>query len=185
MAATQVLKATHTVDDTGRVRGVADIALGVGNRVAGVSDQVLDVGVRVQDVGDHIQGVSNQIQGLDDKVTAVMDGAQYVFYLLSWNCLTNTHLGEKDARRSWSLNRIHVGHAGSIILTGNQSRQNLRRWLLPPDPSMNHNIACNAHHKGTATWFFEGRTYKEWKSTGSDSLLWIHGKRTSLSHSAA
>jgi hypothetical protein len=47
MAAAQVLKATHTVDDTGRVRGVADIAL--------------NVGVQVQDV--------------DDKITAAMDGA--------------------------------------------------------------------------------------------------------------
>jgi hypothetical protein len=40
MAAAQVLKATHVVDDTGRVRGVADIALSTDNRVAGVGDQV-------------------------------------------------------------------------------------------------------------------------------------------------
>ena len=46
MAAAQVLKATHTTDDTGRVRGVADVVLGVG-------DQLKDV---------------------DNKVTAVMDG---------------------------------------------------------------------------------------------------------------
>jgi hypothetical protein len=51
MAAAQILRATHAVDDTGRVRGAADIALSVENRVAGVGDQV---------------------QGLDDKVTAVM-----------------------------------------------------------------------------------------------------------------
>jgi hypothetical protein len=61
MAAAQVLKATHTVDDTGRVRGVADIALSVDNRVAGVGDQV--------------QGIGGQVQGVDDKVTAAMDGA--------------------------------------------------------------------------------------------------------------
>ena len=54
MAAAQVLKATHAVDDTGRVRGVAEIALSVDHRVAGVGDQ---------------------IQGVDDKVTAAMDGA--------------------------------------------------------------------------------------------------------------
>jgi hypothetical protein len=54
MAAAQVLKATHTVDDTGRVRGVADIALGIDSRVAVVGDRV---------------------QGVDDKVTAAMDGA--------------------------------------------------------------------------------------------------------------
>lgn len=54
MAAAQVLKATHTTDDAGRVRGVADIVLGVDNRVA--------------DVGD-------QLKGVDNKVTAVIDGA--------------------------------------------------------------------------------------------------------------
>jgi hypothetical protein len=87
-------------------------------------------------------------------------------------------------KRPWSSNRIYVGHAGLIILTGNQLQQDLRRWLSPQDLSTNHNIACNAHHKGTTTWFFDGRTYKEWKSTGSESLLWIHGKRVP-SHSPA
>ncbi len=94
-------------------------------------------------------------------------------------------LGADDidqVKRSWSPNRNYAGHAGSIILTENQLRQDLRRWLSPPDPSTNHNIACNAHHEGTATWFFEGKGYNEWKSTGSesDSLLWIHGKRAPL-----
>ena len=38
MAAAQVLKATHTVDDTGRVRGVADIALSVDDKVTAAMD---------------------------------------------------------------------------------------------------------------------------------------------------
>jgi hypothetical protein len=67
MAAAQVLKATHTTDDTGRVRGVADIVLGVDNRVAGVDDRLVDVDDRLADVGD-------QLKGVDNKVTAVMDG---------------------------------------------------------------------------------------------------------------
>ena len=50
MAAAQILKATYTVDETGSVRGVADITLSVGNRVADVGDQV-------QDVSDQVQGV--------------------------------------------------------------------------------------------------------------------------------
>ena len=85
--------------------------------------------------------------------------------------------------RSWSPNCIHAGHAGSIVITGNQLRQDLHRWLLPPDPSTNYNIASSAHHEQTATWFFNGNTYKEWKSVGSKSLLWIHGKCVPLSHS--
>jgi|SRR5712671_2002965 len=62
-----------------------------------------------------------------------------------------------------------------VFFIGNQFRQELRRWLSPPDPSTNHNIARQAHFEGTATWFFQGDTYKEWKSAAS--LLWIHGKR--------
>jgi len=55
-----------------------------------------------------------------------------------------------------------------------QLRENLRRWLSPQDSSTNYNMACDAHHKGTAEWFFQGSIFKEWKSTGS--LLWVHGK---------
>ena len=92
--------------------------------------------------------------------------------------------GVDRIERSWFPNCIHARHAGLIIILGDQLGQDLRRWLSPPDPSTNHNIACSAHHKGTATWFFEGRTYKEWKSTGSEALLWVHGKRMPLFHFA-
>jgi hypothetical protein len=84
--------------------------------------------------------------------------------------------------RSWSPTRTRARHAGLNSLTGNQLRQDFRRWLSPSDPSTNHNIACNARHDGTANWFFNGSFYKEWRSTGS-SLIWIHGKRVPLSHS--
>ena len=93
--------------------------------------------------------------------------------------------GVDRIERSWFPNCIHAGHAGSIMLTGSQLRQDLHRWLAPPNPSTNHNIACNAHHKGTATWFFEGRMYKDWKSESSESLLWVHGKRVPMSYSTA
>jgi hypothetical protein len=56
----------------------------------------------------------------------------------------------------------------------NQLRESIHKWLSPPDPSTNHNIACGTHHKKTASWFFQGIIFQEWKSTGS--LLWIHGK---------
>ena len=48
-------------------------------------------------------------------------------------------------------------------------------WFSPPDPSINQNTACEAHHNGTTTWFLEGPIYNEWKVTGS--LLWTHGNR--------
>ncbi|KAH9968557.1 hypothetical protein BJV74DRAFT_271199 [Russula compacta] len=55
----------------------------------------------------------------------------------------------------------------------NQLRDRLLQWLSPPDPSINHNIACKAHHNDTAQWFFQGNIFNQWKSTGS--FLWIHG----------
>jgi len=45
----------------------------------------------------------------------------------------------------------------------------------PPNPSVNHNVARDTHHDGTATWFTQGSTFEEWKKNGS--LLWIRGNR--------
>ncbi|KAH9969804.1 hypothetical protein BC827DRAFT_1372543 [Russula dissimulans] len=53
-------------------------------------------------------------------------------------------------------------------------RERLQKWLSPPDPSINHNTACSVPHQVTATWFFDGSIYNEWKSTSS--LLWLNGK---------
>jgi hypothetical protein len=60
--------------------------------------------------------------------------------------------------------------------TGGLQPQDLRRWLSPPDPLVNHNIARAAYYKSTAAWFFEGSVFNEWMLT--PSLLWIHGKGT-------
>jgi len=117
---------------------------------------------RVEEIADNVLGVDNR--AAREVIQQAADGVDRV-------------------ERSWLPNRIHAGHAGSIILTGNQLRQDLRRWLSPPDPSTNHNIARNAHHEGTATWFFRGSIYQDWKSTTSESLLWIYGKRAALSKS--
>ena len=70
---------------------------------------------------------------------------------------------------------ISAHYSSLRSLSGNQLRQTIHKWLSPPDPSTNHNIACATHHKKTASWFFQGTIFKEWKSTGS--LLWVHGKR--------
>jgi hypothetical protein len=60
MASAQLLEITNAID--GEVRGIADNVLVVDDRVACVDDHVKDV---------------------DDKLVAVIDGAQYIFYLLS------------------------------------------------------------------------------------------------------
>jgi len=82
-----------------------------------------------------------------------------------------------QVNRSSSLTfPLHSEHPDTF--TGNQLRDSLRQWLSPPDPSINHNIACKARHQGTARWFFGGSIFNQWKSTGS--FFWLHGKRASL-----
>jgi hypothetical protein len=80
-----------------------------------------------------------------------------------------------QVKRSSSSNLMSTDYGALHIISENQLRENIHKWLSPPDPSTNHNIACGTHHKKTATWFFQGSIFQEWKSTGS--LLWIHGKR--------
>ena len=68
MSAAQVLKATHTVDDTGRVRGVADIVLSVNNRVAGIDERLASIDEREAGVDDRVKDVNNQVKVVDDKL---------------------------------------------------------------------------------------------------------------------
>ncbi|KAH9178027.1 hypothetical protein EDB89DRAFT_1299113 [Lactarius sanguifluus] len=59
-------------------------------------------------------------------------------------------------------------------MSRNQLRRDLRNWISPPDPSINYNTACGAHHKGTAAWLTRGDAFKAWRAHGC--LLWVHGK---------
>ena len=84
-----------------------------------------------------------------------------------------------QAKRSSSPNLISSDGGASSILAGSQMRENLRKWLSPPNPSTNHNIACGAHLQGTATWFLQGSAFQKWKKSSS-SVLWIYGMRMLL-----
>ncbi|KAH8999641.1 hypothetical protein EDB86DRAFT_3242651, partial [Lactarius hatsudake] len=54
--------------------------------------------------------------------------------------------------------------------------ERFRGWLTPPDPSTNHINACSTQHDCTAAWVFNDDIFKDWESSQSGSLLWIHGK---------
>ncbi|KAH9055790.1 ankyrin repeat-containing domain protein [Lactarius deliciosus] len=54
--------------------------------------------------------------------------------------------------------------------------ERFRGWLTPPDPSTNHSNACSTLHDCTAAWVFDDDIFKDWESSQSGSLLWIHGK---------
>ena len=158
MASAELLKMTHSVD--GKVTGVDD-------RVKGVEEKMQDVRGDVQDVSNMVQSVEGRVRGdvqdIRDKVQDVDGRVQGVDDKLD------------QANRSLSLQVLVIISRAETGITGNQLRDNLLRWLSPPDPSTNHNIACKAHHNGTAEWFFRGNIFNQWKSTGG--FLWIHGKR--------
>ena len=82
-----------------------------------------------------------------------------------------------ELKRLLSRNLICSDYGALSILSGNQLRERIHKWLSPPDASTNHNIACGIHQRKTPTWFFQGSIFQEWKFTNS-SLLWIHGKRS-------
>jgi hypothetical protein len=133
----------------------------VDERVKGVVDTVEAIHNNVTDVDDRVAGVSDQVAGVDDRVKEIA--------------------GDVDEMRCLLSNLTSADYVVLLVLSGNQLRESAHKWLSPPDPSTNHNIACGTHHKKTATWFFQGRIYQEWKATGS--LLWVHGKRLSVPHS--
>ena len=170
MAIAENLKATHTVDE--RVRGVANSVAVIDNRVADVGDRVAGVDVRLAGVDDRVAGVDDRVAGVDDRVARVDDGVRGVSEQV---VVVEDRIKQAvdQANRS-SFNFICTMGSLHIILE-KQLRKDIHKWLSPPDPSTNHNIACDTHHKKTATWFFQGSIFREWKSTGS--LLWIHGKR--------
>ncbi|KAI0281935.1 hypothetical protein BGY98DRAFT_154239 [Russula aff. rugulosa BPL654] len=102
--------------------------------------------------------VDERVAGVDDRLANVADKVMEVI-----------HDG-KEARQVIEQTANDVDQVKQ-----NQLRERIHSWLSPPDPSTNHNIACDTHHKKSATWFFQGNIYQEWKSKGS--LIWIHGKR--------
>jgi hypothetical protein len=81
MASAQLLEITNAID--GEVRGIADNVLVVDDRVAGVDERVTGVDERVAVVDGRVACVDNRVKDVDDKLVAVIDGAQYIFYLLS------------------------------------------------------------------------------------------------------
>jgi hypothetical protein len=67
--------------------------------------------------------------------------------------------------------------SGLSQLIGDKLLRDVRDWLSPPDPWTNHNLARESRHSGTGNWWIRGDAYAKWKSSGPNSLLWIHGKR--------
>ncbi|KAI9461932.1 hypothetical protein BJY52DRAFT_1116646 [Lactarius psammicola] len=114
-----------------------------------IDDKAKDIYKKVEGVDESVQAVNMKVEGIDDKVLTVDSKVQGVDH------------------------KVGSVIQGELYLR-NKLRKDLRKWIAPPDPSVNYNIASSAHHKGTAAWCTEGITVADWKTSGS--LLWIHGK---------
>jgi hypothetical protein len=191
MANAEVLRLAHNIDEG--VKGVDNKVRGIGNQVKDVDEKVQGVNKDVQVVSEQVQAVDENVKIVEEKVQTVIDGTQAVLSKSPIPPLILNRLdGQKAAAEAKqvmlqiaynvddgiSLSSVLTSPSRvSNTLTGRQLRESLRKWQSPPDPSINHNIACNLQHEGTAEWFYDGSTFEEWKITGS--LLWVHGKRTS------
>jgi len=190
MATAEALKATHSVDE--RVRGVANDVLGVNDRVSRVDKRVGDVDDRVATIGEQVVSVDNRVLSVDNRAIGIdyrVRGVdERVAAFDNRVAGVENHVIGMDDRLKDVDDKVPVvidqgnateefaQHIANDIghIKQNQFRESIYRWLSPPDPSTNHNIAHEIHHKGTATWFFEGSIFREWKTMGS--LLWVNGK---------
>ena len=55
-----------------------------------------------------------------------------------------------------------------------QRDEQIIQWLAAPDPSSNHNKACQKKHHETGRWLLESPKYIHWKNQQT-SFLWLHG----------
>ena len=55
-----------------------------------------------------------------------------------------------------------------------QRNEQILQWLAAPDPSSNHNKACQAKQRETGRWLIDSANYISWK-TQQSSFLWLHG----------
>ena len=181
------------VDD--RVASVDDRVARVDDKVASIDDRVASVDDNVKDIDAKVVSVDDRVKVVDDKVDEVIHGARIIFTNFSQSgemfnlnrsdgkeakqVMKQTANDVDQMKRSSSLKLIITDYKALHAISEEQLREKIHKWLSPPDPSTNHNIACDTHHKKAATWFFQGSMFRKWKSAAS--LLWIHGKRASCS----
>ncbi|KAI9432174.1 hypothetical protein H4582DRAFT_1120536 [Lactarius indigo] len=197
MANAEVLRVTHGVDDKvigvgfqvesvkkgvqdvdGKVEGVDERVQGVDERVQGVVDRVHGVDERVQCVREGVKSVEERVrvvdegvQRVDNKVRVVDDRVEQVDHRVAVINDDVKLIIDGGKERATVLQRI-VNTVDDM--NRNQLRRDLRNWISPPDPSINYNTACGAHHEGTATWLTRGDAFNRWRADGC--LLWVHGK---------
>jgi hypothetical protein len=109
---------------------------------------------KVDNIDDKVGGVDIRVKSVDRKVGSVMEGVKQTGVTI--RKVANQ---VSDINRSSSLTANN--HESLSSLTGNELRKDLRKWISPPDPSVNYNTASKAHHTDTATWCTQGDTFAD------------------------
>jgi hypothetical protein len=52
--------------------------------------------------------------------------------------------------------------------------QQIKTWLLPPDPSTDYRNTLRNRFDGSGRWFFESKEFERW-AAAPNSCLWLHG----------
>ena len=63
-------------------------------------------------------------------------------------------------------------HSHAVALK--RRKEQIFQWLAAPDPSSNHNKACQIKQRETGRWLIGSTSYIKWKEQRS-SFLWLHG----------
>ena len=73
----------------------------------------------------------------------------------------------------------HIDLSVRLLLksVGTTRRTEILRWISPILYEDDHNTACDGHTSGTGEWLLEHQTYKNWKTSKRDAILWLTGMR--------
>ncbi|KAL5002549.1 hypothetical protein BDV10DRAFT_191363 [Aspergillus recurvatus] len=102
------------------------------------------------------------LQKLEEDISEIRENLSLALDVLQLK--NNNKLQEEISELKLLLERINATHISSAI----------RDWLMAPDATSDHNVACEKHHTGTGLWFIEGHGFKTWL-VERNSLLWING----------
>jgi hypothetical protein len=184
MATTLALGGTHAVNEG--LKGVAASVVGVADQVARVEDGVAIVNNMLINIDQSVMAVNEMVAEVVYGTYTILSRLQRMDVLLMYldaRVINQSTASDADQIKSLSCPSLISVNCGALhIFLDHQLPESIRRWLSPPDPSTNHNTARDTDHKRTASWFFRGSIFGEWKSKGS--LLWIHGKRAPPFHAS-
>ena len=127
------------------------------NRVDNKADEVHNKVDKADYKVDKVEKVDNKVDNVDDKMDK-----------------EDNEVDKVDDKVDKVDDTVNKDASLNLGMTASE-RAGLEKWLSPPDPSINHNIARVARHRGTASWFFRSSVFEQWEL--SPSLLWVHGKR--------